>query len=118
MKYRTLIQTATIAVAVSIAAPVAFASDEGKPTPAVMTDTAPLPAQDRGSQGAIILQDSMVLAQREAFQKANERTGLGTVGRNALRATLRAQTQAELAQARQQEALRFYERGASTLDGK
>lgn len=118
MKYRTLITSAALVLAAATGAPAVFAAEEGKPTPAVMTDTAPLPAQDRSSTGAIILEDSMVIAQREAFQKANERTGLATIGRNALRATLRAQTRSELAELKQQEALRFNQRGAAALDEK
>ncbi len=35
------------------------------PSPPVMTDTAPLPAQHRDSLGAIVLPQSPVLAQRE-----------------------------------------------------
>lgn len=37
------------------------------PSPTVMTDTAPLPAQHRDSLGAILLVDSPVMAQREAL---------------------------------------------------
>jgi hypothetical protein len=102
MKYPTLFKSAALVLAVAVSAPVAVAADEGKPTPSIMTDTAPLPAQDRASSGAIILEDSMVLAQREAFMRANERTGLATIGRNAMRATLR-QTPSDVAELRKQQ---------------
>jgi hypothetical protein len=43
-----------------------------------MTDTAPNPASDRGSMGAVILIDQPVLAQREALQQAQARTAVDT----------------------------------------
>lgn len=39
------------------------------PQPAVMTDTAPLPAGDRMSTGAVILMDEPVLAQRRQMEQ-------------------------------------------------
>ena len=38
------------------------------PTPKVLTDAAPLPAEDRNSMGAVVLQESPVLAQRDLVQ--------------------------------------------------
>lgn len=35
------------------------------PTPPVLTDAAPLPAEDRASMGAVVLPEAPVLAQRE-----------------------------------------------------
>ncbi len=70
-------------------------------TPPVMTDVAPLPAEERSSTGAIVLEDSLVRAQREnAFQRSAAQTGVTTVGRGVLRATLKAQAEADLAQVR------------------
>ena len=69
--------------------------------PPVMTDVAPLPAEERSSTGAIVLENSLVRAQREnAFQRSAAQTGVATVGRGVLRATLKAQAEADLAQAR------------------
>jgi hypothetical protein len=52
---------------------------QGKqPEPATMVDTAPPPPQDRASLGAVILMDQPVLAQREALQQAQERSGIDT----------------------------------------
>lgn len=70
-------------------------------TAPVMTDVAPPPAEDRSSAGAIVLENSLVRAQREnAFQRSASQTGVATVGRGVLRATLKAQAEADLAQAR------------------
>ena len=44
-----------------------------QPQPATMTDTAPLPASERDSLGAVIMMDQPVLAQREAMQQAAAR---------------------------------------------
>jgi hypothetical protein len=49
-----------------------------QPEPVTMTDTAPNPASDRGSMGAVILIDQPVLAQREALQQAQARTAVDT----------------------------------------
>lgn len=48
------------------------------PEPVTMTDTAPLPAHDRQSSGAVILMDQPVLAQREALASAQERSEVDT----------------------------------------
>lgn len=48
------------------------------PEPATMTDTAPSPANDRASMGAVILIDEPVLAQRAAMQAVRERGDLDT----------------------------------------
>jgi hypothetical protein len=49
-----------------------------QPEPPTMTDTAPNPASDRGSVGAVILIDQPVLAQREALQQAQSRSPVDT----------------------------------------
>jgi hypothetical protein len=48
------------------------------PEPVTMTDTAPSPANDRASMGAVILIDEPVLAQREAMQAVRERGDVDT----------------------------------------
>jgi hypothetical protein len=84
-----------------------------------MTDVGPPPAEERNSAGALVLENSMVRAQREkAFAESSSRTGVGTVGRGVLRATARAQKQAELASARESEAADLYRRGAGSLNEK
>lgn len=70
------------------------------PTPPgqVMSDVAPLPAEERSSTGAIVLQDSLVRAQRNnAFHAAGQRTGVTSVGRNATRVLTEAEAEAGLA---------------------
>jgi hypothetical protein len=60
-----------------------------------------------------------VRAQRDnAFQRSSARTGVGSIGRGVLRATSKAQVEADLAQARQNEALDLYGRGAGSLTEK
>ena len=60
-----------------LASGAAFAQTD-KPEPLTMTDTAPAPASDRSSVGAVILMDQPVLAQREAMAAARERTAAET----------------------------------------
>ena len=69
MKYPITFTAVALVLAATAGAP-AFAADEGKPTPAVMTDVAPLPPQDRSSLGAVILAEEPVIAQREAYTLA------------------------------------------------
>jgi len=89
------------------------------PSPPVVSDVGPRPAEDRSSTGAVVLENSMVRAQREqAFERAGSRTGVTSVGRGTVRAMKRAQVQADLAQARENEAIELRERGASSLDAK
>lgn len=42
----------------------------------VLSDIEPLPAEDRESTGAVVLHDSRVRAQRDAFEAAERRTGV------------------------------------------
>lgn len=84
-----------------------------------VTDAGPPPAEERNSTGAVVLENSLVRAQRDkAFAESSMRTGVGSVGRGVLRATTRAQVKAELASARAVEAGDFYQRGAGSLTGK
>jgi hypothetical protein len=88
-------------------------------TTPVMTDVGPPPAEDRSSTGAIVLENSLVRAQRDnAFQKSSAQTGVASVGRGVLRATMNAKAQADLAQAREDEAVRLNSRGAGSLTPK
>ncbi len=92
---------------------------DGGGAPPVLTDAGPAPAQERDSVGAVVLENSLVLAQRRnAFERASTRTGVASVGRGVLRATMRAQRESELAQAREDEAAELYRRGAGGLTEK
>ena len=85
----------------------------------VVTDVAPPPAEERSSTGAIVLENSLVRAQRDnAFQRSSSQTGVATVGRGVLRATMKAKAQADLAQAREAEAVNLHNRGAGSLTDK
>ena len=85
---------------------------------APLTDVGPPPAEERASTGAVVLEKSPVPAQRKAFAEAAARTGVVSVGRGVMRSATRAQTQAELASAREAEAADFYRRGAGALTEK
>jgi hypothetical protein len=81
MRYQAFVRAAAavLSTAFLVAAGPAGAQVPGKrPEPAVMTDTAPLPATERESVGAVILMDEPVLAQREAMQQAQERSAVDT----------------------------------------
>ena len=62
---------AALVLAAVLSAPALLAQTTAQttPTPRVMTDVAPLPASERESIGAVLLEDSPVLAQREAFER-------------------------------------------------
>jgi hypothetical protein len=122
MKYPILMRGVALVAALGAGSVLAqarpSATDSGL-TPPVVTDVGPAPAHERESSGAIILENSMVRAQRRhAFEHAASRTGVATVGRGVLRATMQAQREADLAQAREQEAVEMYRRGASGLTEK
>lgn len=111
MKYPMALRAALIAA--TLGAGAAFAQQS---TPLVMSDMAPLPAEERSSTGAILLENSLVRAQRDRdFDASASRTGVGSLGRGIMRATLHEQTKADLAQAREERALEFYRRGAGSL---
>ena len=66
--------------------------------------------------GAIVLDESLVRAQRDRdFERTSARTGVASVGRGAIRQTMKAQAQAELAEARATEAAELYRRGAGAM---
>lgn len=69
-----------------------------EPEPITMTDTAPNPASDRASVGAVILIDQPVLAQRESLQQAQARSAVDTraMGAGPNRIMQRAMTKDEV----------------------
>lgn len=103
MKYVYLMRTAICAATLGAGCVLAQTA-----APAV-TDTAPSPAEDRDSTGAVLLQNSPVRAQRESlFQRAKSRDGVASVGRRVLRATMLAQPEGELAQSREPRPIDLY----------
>ena len=129
MNYAILVRSAALVAAVGAGSVLAqtrpadigtsppTATDAGPP--AVVTDVGPAPAQERDSLGAIVLENSLVRAQSQhAFERASSRTGVGSVGRGVLRATAKAQREADMAQAREDGAAELYRRGAGALTQK
>jgi len=126
MNYAILIRGAALVAALGAGSVLAQTkpADTGTTPPAVndvgpspvVTDVGPAPAQERDSLGAIVLENSLVRAQRQnAFERASSRTGVASVGRGVLRATAKAQREADLAQAREDQAAELYRRGAGGL---
>ncbi|MES3001722.1 MAG: hypothetical protein V4787_13600 [Pseudomonadota bacterium] len=108
MKYPMTLRIAVLTAALGVGA--AFAQQSA---PLVMTDTAPLPAEDRNSTGAILLDNSPVRAQRDRdFDPSEPRASKKSVGKGIMRATIREQSKAERAKAREAAAIEFYQRGA------
>ncbi len=120
MNYPPVIRSVIFSATCVAAAATAFAQT-AVPTPMqpapVVTDVGPAPAHERSSIGAVVLEDSMVRAQRDrAFEQSGTRTGVTSVGRGVLRATMRAKAEADLAKAREEEAVEFYLRGEGALN--
>lgn len=120
MKYPFSMRLAVIAAALGAGA--AFAQTAPAPATAttepapVVSDVGPAPAQERNSIGAIVLDDSLVRAQRDRdFERSSSRTGVVSVGRGVIRETMKAKAQAELAKAREAEAVELYRRGAGGM---
>lgn len=115
MKYAHLMRTAICTVTLGAGCALAQTSapvvtDFVRTAPPVVSDVAPLPAEERSSTGAIVLENSMVRAQREnAFQRAASRNGVTSVGQRLLRARMDAQPQGELAQARDPRPIELYQ---------
>lgn len=118
MKYPTSMRLALFAA--TLGAGVAFAQNSPAPAPTdpspVVSDVGPPPAQERNSMGAIVLDESLVRAQRDRdFEQTSSRNGVASIGRGAIRETMKAKAQAELAQAREAEAAELYRRGAAGM---
>lgn len=65
------------------AQPAEMESGPAQPVPGqVLSDVEPLPAENRESSGAVLLHDSRVRAQRDAFQAADQRTGISSAIRH------------------------------------
>lgn len=112
MKYPYLIRTTALAAVLGAGGALAQ-------TATVQTDVGPRPAEDRSSTGAIVLENSLVRAQRDnAFQRSGTATGVTSVGRGVLRATSKARAEADLAQSREAEMLNLQGRGAGSLTVK
>ena len=123
MKYPNATLAASLAVVLVTGSALAQSVPAQPPgpgkSPAVMTDVGPRPAEERDSVGAVVLDKSLVRAQRDnGFARAAAHTGVATIGRGVLRATMKAQQQGETAQAREDAAMEFYRHGAGSLQGR
>jgi hypothetical protein len=122
MKYQALARFAAVALGAALAVGVTAQTQPEtdrieSPPGTVMTDVAPLPAEDRSSTGAIVLHNSLVRAQRDnAFNASGERTGISSVARSATRVLTGRQAEADLADARQNEANDLKRMGAGALE--
>lgn len=118
MKYPLSMRLALLAAAVAAGGAFAQNSPVAAPTDPspVVSDVGPPPAHERSSMGAIVLDDSLVRAQRDRdFERASSRTGVVSVGRGAIRETMKLKAQADLAQSRAAEAAELYRRGAAGM---
>jgi len=97
MSYQDFVRAAAGVLAGALLAGGAIAQTQ-KPEPATMVDTAPAPAHDRSSTGAVIMMNEPVLAQREALQHAQERSAVDTraLGAGPSRILRRAQSREEI----------------------
>jgi hypothetical protein len=121
MKYPLSMRLAALAAALGTGVVVAQTTPAPAPTDPspVVSDVGPAPASDRNSMGAIVLDQSLVRAQRDRdFERTSARTGVASVGRGAMRETMKAKAQAELAEARANEAAELYRRGAGGMTPK
>jgi hypothetical protein len=78
MRYQTFARAAAGVLATGLIGIGAALAQTTQPQPVTMTDTAPTPASERNSLGAVIMMDQPVLAQREQMQQAQERSGIDT----------------------------------------
>jgi len=78
MRYQAFVRAAAGVLSTALLAAGAAVAQTKQPEPTTMTDAAPLPATERESLGAVILMDEPVLAQKEALQQAQERSGVDT----------------------------------------
>jgi methenyltetrahydromethanopterin cyclohydrolase len=78
MRTQDFVRAAAGVLASALFAAGAVYAQEQKPEPTTMVDTAPMPATDRSSLGAVIMMDQPVLAQRQALAAAQERTSFDT----------------------------------------
>jgi hypothetical protein len=98
MTYQDFVRAAAGVLACAALASGAVQAQTKQPDPVTMTDTAPNPASDRASLGAVIMMDQPVLAQREMMLQAQERTSVDTraLGAGPTRILRNAQTREDL----------------------
>jgi|GEM_PF-2307359 len=123
MKYQTCARLAAAALGAALAVGVTAQTSPREPEQrvdsqpgTVMSDVAPLPAEDRSSTGAIVLHNSLVRAQRDnAFSASGERTGISSVARSATRVLTGRRAEADMADARDEGNEHLKRMGAGAL---
>lgn len=104
---------------VAFAALLGLAITQAQTLPPQGTDVGPPPAESRDSAGAIVLENSMVPAQRaKAVAESAGGTGVVSVGRRDVSSRARGATADELATARSAEATELRRKGAGSLTGR
>jgi hypothetical protein len=83
MRYQDFVRAAAGVLATALFAGAGAYAQTKQPEPVTMTDTAPTPAQDRASVGAVILMDEPVIAQREEMAAMRERSAIDTTSMGA-----------------------------------
>lgn len=78
MRYQDFARAAAGVLATALFASAGAHAQGKQPEPVTMTDTAPLPASDRSSVGAVVLMEQPVLAQREDMAAMQERSAVDT----------------------------------------
>jgi hypothetical protein len=115
MNYAFLMRTAVVAATLGAGCVLAqtdapVVNDFARTAPPVISDVGPPPAEERDSTGAIVLQDSMVRAQRDqAFHRAASRNGVASVGQRVMRARMEVQPQGEMALVREAKPIELYQ---------
>jgi len=109
-------KTSSFASGLGLAAAMAVGASWAQSLTPVMTDVNPLPAEERSSVGAIVLENSMVRAQREMLSVRSGPDRVQAVGRDAIRATRTAHARDEIKQSREDAEIRLHEMGAGSID--
>ena len=125
MNHRTFVRTAAAVLSTAfLAGGLAYAqADDSSETPRMnlmpRTDTAPPPAEERSSMGAVVMMDEPVLAQRQQMQNlARSAPDTRSMGAGAERVMQREATRDDLFQQKLIESLEFYRRGSGAETAK
>lgn len=124
MSNRSFVRAAAAVLSTAIlACGGAFAQSDDSFTPRMdltpRTDTAPPPAEERNSMGAVVMMDDPVLAQRaQMLNLARSAPDTRSMGAGAERVMQREATREELFKQRLVEAMEFYRRGPASATPK
>jgi hypothetical protein len=78
MRYQDFVRAAAGVLATALFASAGAYAQDKQPEPVTMIDTAPLPASDRSSLGAVVLMEHPVIAQREDMAAMQQRSAVDT----------------------------------------